>query len=63
MIIDEIMVIQKTVHAETRPNPRNYLYAVPAGTKDGVCRAVRASGSAPAASSASTIAAWPRQHA
>ena len=26
MIIDGIMVIQKTVHAETRPNPRNYLY-------------------------------------
>ena len=26
MIIDEIMVIQKRVHAETRPNTRNYLY-------------------------------------
>ena len=28
MIIDEIMVVQKTVHVETRPNPKNYLYIV-----------------------------------
>jgi hypothetical protein len=26
MIIDEIMVVQKTVHVETRPNFKNYLY-------------------------------------
>ena len=26
MIIDEIMVVQKTGYAETRPNPKNYLY-------------------------------------